>query len=102
MINEPIEIPAFTQIRRRRSAPRARGATLATASAVLDEAFAELPIEIGECRRVDQSQSVSEVIDQEQGDLLGHIATEVASLNRRCARLSELLHSLGPSASEEA
>jgi hypothetical protein len=60
-------------------------------SAVLDEAFAELPMEMSDQAPVDGgAQNLGDTKNSSE-NLLGHIAAEVAALNRRCAHLSDML-----------
>jgi hypothetical protein len=96
MFNEPIEITVVNPRRRWRSAPRHRGTCTTTDSAIVDQAFAELPGEVDD-RRLDHSQAaVEDIVVRDEKALLGRIATEVASLNRRCTHLSEMLRKLDP------
>ncbi len=95
MTSEPIQIGVVKMSVGRRNAVPGQRPRLTQCSAVVDEAFAELPIELSRGRRVDEPKIARAArLAGEEGSLVRHIAIEVASLNRLCAHLSDMLRSI--------
>jgi hypothetical protein len=98
MRSEPTEWTTLAKMRTTSRRPSERVAATHVHSTVLDEAFADLPADLTHGRRIDRPRP------QEGGPeapaerhFLGHIASEVASLNRRCEFLSDMLRQLDTS-----
>jgi hypothetical protein len=100
MFSEPVQLkivkrsfiqPGPTSWHRRRSSQSA---------VAVDEAFAELPVELMRDRRVDEPSTAGIGSPAPaEGNVVQQLANEVASLNRRYAQLSEMLRTIHTPAS---
>jgi hypothetical protein len=85
-----------------RNAVPVRSEKLTTDSAAVDEAFAAFPLELVRDRRVDGPEIAgADASARHESSLVRNIATEVATLNRRCCQLSEILRVIGSPTADE-
>jgi hypothetical protein len=91
MFSEPIEYKGLKRHHRSRTLVHGLRTKQNADSAVVDEAFAELPLGMSDHAQVDAAAPNLNASKNSSDRLLCHIAAEVAALNQRCAHLSDML-----------
>jgi hypothetical protein len=100
MYSEPIEFTGLKRHHRSQAFVHGRRSRQTTDSAIVDEAFAALPLEMSDPVHVKGEWPNIRAAKNPSDGLFGHIAAEVAALNRRCADLSDMLCRLETPANE--